>query len=256
MTITAYKAEYDYLIVIDNSLYEMSENATAPNGVNMYIGQKTDYDLSEYEKIPFNTLPEKVKKATAARIKEITDHALGFDWGRGQTNIDHSTGIRFGVIHAGKVGQSWYEDAEADYGKPCCPKCGNEAKDYDEITDEQGESFEVAKHECSDFYCEDCKYIFGSESAFSEEARGFYYDQNGYKAFQSGDDPDIFVEMSPYYTLCAFCSPCAPGAGYLTDQRENGIKAYCFGHDWFESGKAPYTIYDVKTGKKVNPKKG
>lgn len=199
----------------------------------------------------------------------MNQQSLGFDWGCSQTNIDHSTGIRFGVIHAGKVGQSWYEDAEADYGKPCCPKCGNEAKAFDTVTTQlkNGVSIETIipdimdtwkrdRYSGEDFYCEDCKYIFGSESAFSEEARGFYYDQNGYKAFQSGDDPDIFVEMSPYYTLCAFCSPCAPGAGYLTDQRENGVKAYCFGHDWFESGKAPYTVYDVKTGKKVNPKKG
>lgn len=70
MKITAHKAGYGYLIAIDNSLYEMSENATAPNGVNMYIGQKTDYDLSGYKKIPFNTLPENVKKAALARINQ------------------------------------------------------------------------------------------------------------------------------------------------------------------------------------------
>lgn len=183
----------------------------------------------------------------------MNQQSLGFDWGRGQTNIDQETGIRFGVIHTGKVGQSWYEDSEAEYGDATCPLCGNEAKDYDQITDEQDEAFEVAEHECSDYFCENCEYIFGSESAFPEEPHGFYYDQNGYDAFQSGDDPDIFVELSPYYTLCAFCSPCAPGAGYLTDRRGNGIKAYCFGHDWFENGKAPYTVYSVETGKEVKP---
>jgi len=52
---------------------------------------------------------------------------IGIDYGRGETNIDKLTGIRFGVINQGEVGQAWFESAEADYGKPTCPKCGNEA---------------------------------------------------------------------------------------------------------------------------------
>jgi len=26
---------------------------------------------------------------------------------------------------------------------------------------------------------------------------------------------------------------------------------YCFGHDWFEDGKAPYPVYSVETGELV-----
>ena len=34
-------------------------------------------------------------------------------------------------------------------------------------------------------------------------------------------------------------------------KNKNGIKAYCFGHDWFDYGKAPYKVFDVKTNKEV-----
>lgn len=134
----------------------------------------------------------------------------GIDYGSGLANIDHKTGIRYGVIHQGEVIQSW-----ADSSTPVYPDC-----------------------DCEDF-CE-CEMLC------------FEYDDDGYKASQSGDDCDIFIVESPYYTTCQFCSPCAPGAGYIMNTVKDGVKAYCFGHEWFENGKAPYPVYDVKTGKKVN----
>ena len=75
------------------------------------------------------------------------------------------------------------------------------------------------------------------------EPIGFEYSGDGYEA-SCGEDGDIFITKSRYYTLCGFCSPCAPGAGYLTDAGD--IKAYCFNHDWFEEKKAPYVVYRVK----------
>lgn len=38
----------------------------------------------------------------------------GIDYGGGQTNIDHETGIRFGVIPANDVLQAWADSAEDD----------------------------------------------------------------------------------------------------------------------------------------------
>lgn len=55
----------------------------------------------------------------------------GIDYGMGATNIDNATGIRYGVIHQNEVCQAWCDSSEADYGKPHCPKCGNEADDID-----------------------------------------------------------------------------------------------------------------------------
>lgn len=89
------------------------------------------------------------------------------------------------------------------------------------------------------------------EDSFYNEPTCFIYNEDGYKAEQSFDDCDIFITLSPYYTLCEYCSPCAPGAGYIMSQNPDGIKAYCFGHDWFESGKAPYKVYSVKTDEEV-----
>jgi hypothetical protein len=36
-------------------------------------------------------------------------------------------------------------------------------------------------------------------------------------------------------------------------ERENGAKAYCFGHDWFENGVAPYPVYRVVDDAAVEP---
>ena len=208
---------------------------------------------------------------------------IGIDYGRGETNIDKQTGIRFGVINQGEVGQAWFESAEADYGKPTCPKCGNEAIELaaqttqlengvlvEPIIPENMEEWEYAEHECADYACEHCEYVFGSESAFGAEPNGFYFEDGEYKAFQFGDG-DIFVEKSPYFTYAQFCSPCAPGAVYLMEpldpistypagahdkcgQPLENNRGYCFGHDWFwdtESKKAPYPVYSIETGKLV-----
>lgn len=74
-------------------------------------------------------------------------------------------------------------------------------------------------------------------------------DEEGVKA-SCGESNDIFVFISPFFTRAAFCSPCAPGACYLTDPCEDGERAYCLGHEWFE-GAAPYPVYRVDTGEEV-----
>lgn len=207
----------------------------------------------------------------------------GIDYGMGTTNIDHGTGIRYGVIPARDVGQAWYDGAEPDYGEATCPKCGNpvsEMPTHTESSDPPGQwvaiiydipdymdEWERAGHESEDYYCESCKYIFGSESAFPESPNAFTYTQDGYEATQNAGDyassDDIFITLSPYYTYAGFCSPCAPGAGYLRDafegtkeEAENAgfPKVYCFGHDWFEDEKAPYLVYSVETGELIPPK--
>jgi hypothetical protein len=132
---------------------------------------------------------------------------VGIDYGRGLTNIDKDTGIRYGVIHNGEVLQAWCDSSEAVF-----------PDDYD-------------------------------EEEICDGPLDYAYEKDGYKCFQFADDTDIFIEKSPYYTYCGFCSPCAPGAGYLMD--EGNVKAYCFDHDWFEDGIAPYKVYDVKTNKEV-----
>jgi len=156
------------------------------------------------------------------------------DYGMGKTNIDVANGIRFGVISQHEVTQAWCDSSEADYGQPTCPKCGNCS------------NLET-DNDVSDYSCENCEYNFSSDQAYGDEPIAHTLDDGEYKATQG--DHDIFIIKSPYFTLCEYCSPCAPGAGYLMN--EGSVKAYCFGHDWFEDGKAPYKVFSVATGEEV-----
>ena len=167
-----------------------------------------------------------------------TDYA-GIDYSLGRSNIDHETGIHYGVVQHDVIGSAWYEDSEPHYIF-ACPYCENELPG--EVLDEV-------------VTCPDCETTFNIEEFDCLEPVSFYYDAGGYQAEQSYDDPDIFITKAPCFTYCQYCSPCAPGAGYLTNWTDEGIgiKAYCFGHDWYESGVAPYPVYDVKTGELIEP---
>ncbi len=167
----------------------------------------------------------------------------GIDYGNGLTNIDTKTGIRYGVIHQHNVLQAWCDSSEPYYGKPdcaVCPECGEEQSAP--VDAEWGDTLE----------CEACNESFEIELPDCSEPISHFIDDNEYKA-ECGDSCDIFITKSPYYTLCEFCSPCAPGAGYIMNSGD--VKAYCFGHDWFEDGKAPYPVYSVKTGELVEAAK-
>lgn len=103
----------------------------------------------------------------------------------------------------------------------------------------------ISVDEVCQSWCDESTPINEGEDEFDEfaEPTAFVYMKKGYQAKQTADDTDIFITKSPYYTLCQLCSPCAPGAGYIMSR--GAVKAYCFGHDWFEDGKAPYPIYQV-----------
>ena len=157
--------------------------------------------------------------------------SLGIDYGLGKTNIDEN-GIRYGVIHQNEVLQAWCDSSEPYYIY-CCPHCGSELK----------KGYEAKK-------CPSCHKKIREEDFDCLEPFNFFINDEEYIA-ESDDYGDIMILKSPYYTLCQFCSPCAPGAGYIMSPLKDGVKTYCFGHDWFESGKAPYPMYDIKTDKVV-----
>ena len=150
----------------------------------------------------------------------------GIDYGVGNANIDKETGIRYGVINQHECLQSWADSSEPVYGDMECSECGAVLK----IDDDECPECEVSL--LNEFDC--------------VEPLGFVLDDGEYRA-ECGEDGDIFITKSPYYTLCQFCSPCAPGAGYVMNTVNDGVKAYCFGHDFFDDGKAPYPVYSVKT---------
>jgi len=170
----------------------------------------------------------------------------GIDYGRGMTNLDHATGIRFGVIHQHTIGAAWFDDAEPQYGDPTCPTCGGAAREAQGPADYAGKSGTAG-----DYVCDACQRFFWAEDAFSETPLAFTLATAEITAEQHGDDGDIFVTKSIYYSRGTFCSPCAPGAVSLGT--DGGIKAYCFGHDWFEDGRAPYRVFRVADDTEVQP---
>lgn len=147
---------------------------------------------------------------------------IGIDYGMGKSNINLETGIRYGVIpmHATFNCGDFMEAVWADIDhEDDCETMLDELKNSDLCT---------------------C----GANDAESV-ILGYRYDCEGYHLSQNGEDGDIFVLESPYYTLACFCSPCAPGAGYLLNYHPEAPKAYCLGHDFFEGDKAPYPVYRV-----------
>jgi hypothetical protein len=162
----------------------------------------------------------------------------GIDYGLGKTNIDLESGIRYGVIPVNDLDSWIYEEMEAQYGDPSCPKCG---------------FYPLSGSTQSDYECSDCQLHFNSDECFPEDPFCHTIVKDGYQAEMGGDCIDVFVFKSLYFTRAQFCSPCAPGACYLTNPTPEGEKAYCFGHDYFEGDKAPYPVYSVETGKEVLP---
>ncbi len=207
----------------------------------------------------------------------MSENYRGIDYGRGLTNVDLSNGIRYGVIPSHEICQAWSDSSESNYGAPSCPKCGNEvdlefclddvrSERLAELEEEDDTAHDLIQaqlaeefswyDDSAEYHCADCAHSFDSEDAYGEQPISWYVDDGEYLAEQSGDDCDIFIVKSPYYTRAAFCSPCAPGACYLTSPVDDGERAYCFGHDMFwdsEEGCAPYPVYRVDDNTLVPP---
>jgi len=194
----------------------------------------------------------------------MNDNYAGIDYGREISNVCPKTGIRYGVINQNKVGDSWWDSSEAHYNYSC-PECERELSD------------EVLQAET---HCPGCARKFEDDDFDMLEPSSFYVDDGEYFA-ECGEDGDIFITKSPYFTYAQFCSPCAPGAGYLMNSfvnkwensgagksgvmnpehypedyklkaRNSGYpKVYCLGHEWFEGGKAPYPVFTVEDEKIV-----
>lgn len=181
---------------------------------------------------------------------------MGIDYGLGKTNIDTDTGIRYGVINQNEVLQAWCDSSEGEYGEPHCPKCGNNVEKFLENDSGERNEFQESEFGNCDYVCDSCEHFWDSSEVFGDEPICHKYSGDGYECTQGSDCGDIFILKSPFYTKCGFCSPCAPGAGYLLSQDSDDCKAYCFGVDWFEDGVVPYDIYSVADNSLVYNAKG
>ena len=163
-------------------------------------------------------------------------NTAGIDYGNGLVNIDHKTGIRYGVISQNSVLQAWCDSSEPVYPNTC-PYCGNEPINNRPI-------YNYKK-------CPTCKHTIDPDQDFDyQEPSTFVVNEKGLKA-ESCMDNDIIVLKSDYYTLCRYCSPCVPGAGDIDSQDSKGIKAYCFGPDWYDENSPEIAVYQVKDNLRV-----
>ena len=175
----------------------------------------------------------------------------GIDYsGTGATcNRDADTGIRYGVISTHSLTEWFWDSVENDYGDATCPECGNPAVD---TCAAEIQAVDWAEEQNGEWACTACEKVFESDNAFSDEALGWSIDDGEYKVCNCLDS-DAMILKSPFYTFAQFCSPCVPGAGNLDNPCEDGAKSYCFGHDWFDGDRAPYTVYRVADGTIVEP---
>jgi|GEM_PF-1506189 len=172
----------------------------------------------------------------------------------GTCNRDPETGIRYGIISLHKLGEFSADSFEAEYDA-CCPHCQADWPDNAETKfypasnlDENGE--ERPRYERRAGYyatCPACEKLVREDDTIGEEPSRHVLKDEGYEGMLDSSQ-DAWCFKSPFFTRAAFCSPCAPGAVSLSSPCDDGERAYCFGHDWFEGGAAPYPIYSVETG--------
>lgn len=176
-----------------------------------------------------------VKKVTIGILGQETIKAyeFGIDYGMGMTNIDLETGIRFGVISVHDL-PFFYDEAEPEYPEFDPVEYGLEADEEGEFDEEElEEELENARQNFYE-YAEPLAWGIVSPDCIMAHSQ---------------NDCDVFVTKSKFFTYARLCSPCAPGACYLTSQtNENGFKAYCPSPDMFKEGACPIDIYSIETG--------
>ena len=174
--------------------------------------------------------------------------ATGIDYGMGMSNIDRTTGIRYGVISQHSLDcQAFHDSMEPVYGDPSCPECGGAVIEADEVRHRDLWTRRMDRdgtHGCFDYACLACRKGFGSQWATHDEPIGWEYLGEGYELIDCLDS-DVMVLKSPFYTFAQFCSPCVPGAGSLDNPVEEGVRTYCLGPEWFDGGVAPYPVFRV-----------
>ncbi len=157
----------------------------------------------------------------------------GTDYGNGTTNIDKETGIRFGVIpihllsdHA--LDRILLMGKDVAYEAACkAIRKRSRGANRERLLEDLAENWD------SEF----SRYVFEGDC--------------GLVVTHTPGSPDAWVIKSPFFTHCEFCSPCAPGAGYLASPDEDGPKTYCLDGEWFNDSVAPYPVHSVKTGELV-----
>lgn len=180
-------------------------------------------------------------------MKETSYAGIDYSGPGSTVNRDAETGIRYGVISQNSVSGYAMDDVFSngeDEGFLSAKKDLVESlknaillavEDYGSLSEDSAEDMAGEIINSDDFQWAD-----------SDESGPYSYESDGVSV-QTTSNNDLWVFKSPLYTKAQFCSPCVPGAGNLNTYCENGPKTYCLPADWFEDGKAPYSIWSVET---------
>lgn len=172
----------------------------------------------------------------------------GIDYGMGRTNIDSETGIRYGVLSKHDLAShAWdiiYSEAtDLDYAEAVENAKSELAHAIKSVLEEYSANFNAT--ELASDIIDDLDFNLESGG----DSRRYLYEGES-ETFSVLSDGDLMVTKSKYYTLCSFCSPCAPGAGYLGS--DGNVKTYCLGPDWFSDDRPmPYDCFRVSDGSPV-----
>ena len=181
----------------------------------------------------------------------------GIDYGRGLSNVDSETKLRYGVIAQSSIMAEAVDDV---YHGPHSKDLAYESW----VSDIEEKVKSAVRSELEDYLNErQLKEVCeaGAEAVLDCNISDCYegecyphYEHDGY-VIQKCLETDLFIIKSNYKTYAQFCSPCVPGACNLDaplENKDDGNACYCLGHDWFDGGKAPYRVFTLE-GSEVLP---
>jgi hypothetical protein len=165
------------------------------------------------------------------------------DYSMGTANVDRETGIHYGVIPLNDLASHAFDEIQSN---------GVDEDHKDFMEQLKSDLTSSIKSALEDY----CKADFASIAEEVIDDLDLDYESTGdctrYSYEKDGtilslcSDGDIFVIKSPYFAMCSFCSPCAPGAGHL--RTEGNVKTYCLGPDWFDSdNQIPYECFKIES---------
>jgi hypothetical protein len=187
-----------------------------------------------------NRLPCSTQLSIVVPMKSTT--YTGIDYGAGRSNIDNTTGIRFGVIAQGSIDPEAFDDVwmnardlshesaiaqvktELDrietveelaewlnenlHCRMDAPKWA--ALILDGYATDDGEIVQPNRAEVTSVMWDQIEQTWNDQYEDYGE-RDWLYESDGYKLINCLTS-DVMVLASPYFTYAQFCSPCVPGA--------------------------------------------
>lgn len=178
----------------------------------------------------------------------------GIDYGMGQANIDTETGIRYGILSCHDLMPEALEDVysngdDLDFEEHKAQVLADLTAAIAGVLDDAGHA---PRFNDPATMAQEIVDNLEWDGYQNDGCTRYRYEADGYSILLDSSG-DAWAIKSPFYTRATFCSPCAPGACSITSPCDDGEKAYCFGHDWFEDGKAPYPVYRVSDDSVVDP---